>query len=145
MNINHKFSENNKSQKYYKLRVDGIDNHEQETCYEIFQETNDLLPNLLIGKNVSEFDFENETQNYVDFVTQLSSYFKYESKLLSDVLDTLLGDTTLGYKQLLLAKCLDLPAMEKSLKKFNLNLKNCQHISNDRWRHQVQPSLSEIV
>ena len=140
LNLNDKFYNINQNVPYYKdsKRVKSI-------CYEIFKQTNELLPNLLIGKHLSESDFENETHNYWDFVQQLSSYFKHESKLLSHVLDKLLGYNPRGFKEIFLSKCLNLQLMEKCLQKFNLNLKKCQHISNDRWRNQVEPSLFEIV
>lgn len=99
----------------------------------------------MVGIELSEEDFQIKSNKYKHFVHGISNYFKYESELFADILQHLHQSDPPGWKEILLAHCFDVSKINQLLKQFNIHLKKCHKISNDKWREQVWPTLCKLV
>lgn len=112
---------------------------------ELYQNANKLIPSMLIGQNLSENDYQNESLNYQHYVQQLSNYLQRESKLFADVLNYMQQENQKQHNQLMFGHLLNLDKVQKLLDDFNMKIKKCQRISNKRWCEEVLPMLKSIV
>lgn len=94
---------------------------------------------------LSETDFATKSPKYYHFVHSICNYFKYESELFADILQHFVRCDAQGWKEILMGHCFDVCKINELLKQFNINLKKCHKISNEKWREQVLPSLSKLV
>ena len=78
-------------------------------------------------------------------MSELSNYFRYESQLFSDILNHMRKSDEIAFKEMMFAKCINIPNVNKHLKNLNLQLKKCHKISNINWRDQVVPLMEPLV
>ena len=83
-------------------------------------------------------------RNYDQLISTLACYFVYESKIFSDVLNEMITQQP-DFKQILMAKCMNLCKINKMLINQNIILKKCQKISDSKWQKEIVSSFSVLV
>ena len=118
----------------------------RNVCYDVYDEVNKLLPSLLIGENFVDDDYDDtHSKKYKKLVRELSNYFRYESQLFSDILSCMRKSDEIGFKGLMLSKCVNIANVNNYLKIMNVRLKKCHKISNIQWRDEVVPLMEPLV
>ena len=82
--------------------------------------------------------------HYDQFISTLACYFVYESEIFSDVLDEMIKQQP-EFKQIFMAKCMNLSKINKMLINQNIILKKCQKISDAKWQKEIVSSFSVLV
>ncbi len=103
----------------------------------LFPVVTSMLQSVLIGKITQDTQCDKLKK-------VLAGYFRYESQLLSDVLDEIFEQDQ-EMKDVIMAKCLNLPKIEKILVTANVMLKRCQKISDKKWLDEVSSSFADLV
>ena len=110
----------------------------------MYKNITNIVASIFFGESAQNIDHDTQNVEYQDLVHMFSCFLKHESKIFFDSL-SLMKENDSGLMQVLLAKCVDLPKIQKILNSANINLKKGQQISNLTWLEQVSSSFNDLV